>query len=84
MLDLLLLVTANKGHLLISTNYEKWDQKTFEEKISKHIQVKKTNLTNVISKNEIPQFKLIKSKLQSLDFDFPHQVSLLKSIIIAK
>lgn len=84
MLDLLLSVTANKGHLLISTNYEKWDQKTFEEKISKYIQVKKTNLTNVISKNEIPQFKLIKSKLQSLDFDFPHQVSLLKSIIIAK
>lgn len=62
--------THDSGHILLSLNFEKWSYLDFVTRVRKALNGKK--------------FSLLKTPFQSLDFDFPHQESLMKSLIISK
>lgn len=62
--------TQSGGKILLSLNYEKWSYQDITNRVRKALGGKR--------------FVLIKTPFQSLDFDFPHQESLMKSLIISK
>lgn len=60
----------NKGVILLSLNYEKWSQVEIERRVKISLQGCK--------------FELKRSPYQSLEFDYPHQTPLMKSLLICK
>ncbi len=60
------------GHILFSTNFEKWNQEDLYMRLHKALTGKKL------------KFSLEKTPYQSLDFDFPNQNGKMKSLFIRK
>jgi len=73
LLDLCWSCLENKGVLIFSTNYEKWDEFTFQKKIKDHLN----------SKNH--KFQIVKNYLPpQLDYEKPNEDRLMKSIMLQK
>lgn len=62
--------TSVGGKVLLSSNFEKWSSQDFKKRIQ-----------TVLKSSSI---EVLPSPYQSLDFDYPHQTSLMKSYIIHK